>query len=290
MVLQPVGTGPSAARCCGRVSAWLGDREGPGAALRPGEVGDHAARLVLQVGKCGSPLLTCGHATLASFAPDPGSPRQFSLVGVCDPISRLPSSPRAAPGIDMRPHYLLRRARCLSGRMRYVMRATAASTEGVNLIFPTQHRCRLFGTMWSPRRRERERWPSTLMGTAWLPASAMSWPPETPVHCFLVTRSASTDSAKRTPKPWRQLHGRLAEIAVYNRVLTPGRTRRARRARWEIVFPAAAARRLADGYWRLMRTSLGTSSLGLVCRLYSAWASTYTAVSTPIQGIALQWR
>ncbi len=212
MALQPKGPVHLQHDAEGRVSAQLGDWEGPS-----GFVAE--APWIMQ--RAGSAVemwfatTACGHATLASCAPDPGRPRQFSLLEFANQfpdfvipagrpeLSPPPSSPTGSLAL---------------GRMRYLMRATAASMEGVNLI----SRPGTLPFVWHhvvAQRRDREM-ALYVDGRCLAFGVCDEFASETP--CILLFGySIGYNNDEANSKPWRQLHGRLAEIAVYDRVLTP---------------------------------------------------------------------
>jgi hypothetical protein len=102
--------------------------------------------------------------------------------------------------------------------MRFLMRATAASTEGVNLI----SRPGTLPFVWHhvvAQRQERE---MTLYVDGRRLASGIcdEVAPEA-LGALLFGYSIGYTGNEANSKPWRQLQGRLAEIALYDRVLTP---------------------------------------------------------------------
>lgn len=195
----------------GHVSARLGYEEGPS-----GFVTEQPWTML----RSGSAVemwfatTDCGHATLASLAPDIRSSRQFSLLEFATqypdfvvPAGRQEGSSLTLPAGSLAP-----------GRMRFLMRATAMSTEGVNLISHP-------GTLpfvWHhvvAQRQEREM-ALYVDGVRLAFGTCDEVPPESPV-ALLFGYSVGYTTTEAESKPWRQLHGRIAEIAIYDRVLTP---------------------------------------------------------------------
>ncbi|MEK7953976.1 LamG-like jellyroll fold domain-containing protein [Luteolibacter soli] len=211
MALQSVGAVKLLPDERGHVSARLGHEEGPA-----GLVAEQPWTMI----RAGSAVemwfatTDCGHATLASFAPDAGSSRQFSLLEFATqypdfvvPAGRQEAGTSSSPAGSLAP-----------GRMRYLMRATAMSTEGVNLISQP-------GTLpfvWHhvvAQRQEREM-SIHVDGVRLASGVCDEVAPQTPV-ALLFGYSVGYTTTEADSKPWRQLHGRLAEIAIYDRVLTP---------------------------------------------------------------------
>ncbi len=207
--MQPDSGGPAGAR--------LGEGEGPSGFVAEGPWIMQQAGAAVEMWFA---TADCGHATLASFAPDSGSPRQFSLlefatqfpdfiIPASRPIATLPPSSRAG---SLAP-----------GRIRFLMRVTAASTEGVNLI--SQPVALPF--VWHhvvAQRQERE---MALYVDGRLMAAGLSDKVNPETSCALLFGySVGYHITEANSKPWRQLHGRLAEIAVYDRVLTLEEIRR----------------------------------------------------------------
>ncbi len=217
MALQPVGAVRLQPDAGGRVSARLGEGKGPSGfvAERPWIMQRNGSAVEMWFA-----TTACGHATLASCAPDAKSFRQFSLLEFATHYpdfivpggrAEVSSSRSSAAGT------------LASGRMRFVMRATAASMAGVNLISQPD----TLPFVWHhvvAQRQERE---MTLHVNGVRLASGIcdEFAPETP-GVLLFGYSIGYTRTEANAGPWRQLHGRLAEIAVYDRVLTPEEIRR----------------------------------------------------------------
>ncbi|WP_035605035.1 LamG-like jellyroll fold domain-containing protein [Haloferula sp. BvORR071] len=211
MALQSMGPLPLRPDERGHISARLGYEGGPSGFM---------AEQPWTMKRSGSAVemwfatTDCGHATLASLAPDAGSSRQFSLLEFATqypdfvvPAGRQEMSSLSSPAGSLAP-----------GRMRYLMRAKATSTEGVNLISHP-------GTLpfvWHhvvAQRQEREM-ALYVDGVRLASGVCDEVAPESTV-ALLFGYSVGYTTTEAESKPWRQLHGRLAEIAVYDRMLTP---------------------------------------------------------------------
>lgn len=216
MVLQPVGPVHLQPDAGGRISARLGDGAGPSGFAGRGRWIMPRTDFAVEIWFAAA---TCGHATLASFAPDPGSSRQYSLLEFA---TQFPDFVLPAGRPEMNPPQSSPTGSLAPGRMRYLMRTTAASTEGVNLI----SRPGTLPFVWHHVVAQRQSRDMALYVDGRHAASTLcdQLPSETP--CALIFGySIGYTTSEADSKPWRQLHGRLAEIAVYNRVLSPGEIR-----------------------------------------------------------------
>jgi len=197
----------------GRVSARLGDSEGPSGfvAERPWVMQGSGSAIEMWFA-----TKSCGHATLALCAPDPESSKQFSLLEFA---TQFPDFVIPTGRTELTPPVSPLAGSLAPGRMRYLMRATAASTAGVNLISQP-------GTLpflWHHVVAQREGREMTLYVDGRRLASGVcdELAPETSGILAFGYSVGYTGGDEKNSRPWRQLHGRLAEIAVYDRVLTP---------------------------------------------------------------------
>ncbi|RYD74691.1 MAG: hypothetical protein EOP84_19485 [Verrucomicrobiaceae bacterium] len=212
MALQSIGAVHLQPDAGGRVSARLGQGEGPsGFVAEQPWIMQHAGSAV----EMWFATTACGHATLASCAPESGSSRQFSLLEFA---TRFPDFVVPAGRTEMNPPPSSLAGSLVPGRIRYLMRATAASTAGVNLISQP-------GTLpfvWHHVVAQRQGREMSLYVDGRRLASGIcdEVASETP-SALLFGYSIGYTTTEADSKPWRQFHGRLAEIAVYDRVLTP---------------------------------------------------------------------
>jgi hypothetical protein len=211
MPLQRIGAAELQPDEKGRVSARLGHEEGPnGFVAKQPWIMQRAGSAV----EMWFATTDCGHSTLASFALDPESSRQFSLLEFATqypdfvvPTGRQEESSLPSPAGSLAP-----------GRMRYLMRATATSTAGVNLISHPG----ITPFVWHhvvAQRQDREM-ALYVDGVRLASGVCDEVAAETPV-ALLFGYSVGYTTTEANSLPWRQLHGRLAEIAIYDRVLTP---------------------------------------------------------------------
>ncbi|MES2572610.1 MAG: LamG-like jellyroll fold domain-containing protein [Verrucomicrobiota bacterium] len=211
MALQSTGAVRLEPDAGGRVSARLGAGEGPSGFVAKGAWSMRRSGSAVELWFA---TTACGHATLASCAPDSGSSRQFSLLEFATqfpdfviPAGRPESTPPASSLAGS----------LAPGRMRYLMRATAASTAGVNLI--SQPGTLPFVWHHVVAQRQGREMALYVDGHRLVSGVCDELAPETS-SALLFGYSIGYTTTEADSKPWRQLHGRLAEIAVYDRVLT----------------------------------------------------------------------
>ncbi len=210
--LQSMGPVQLQADAGGRVSSLLGKGNDPSGfvATRPWLMQQAGAAVEMWFA-----TTTCGHSTLTSSAPNAESGRQFSLLEFATQFpdfvvpgghreANLPSSSQTTSLVP--------------GRLRFLTRSPADKAGGVNLVSDP-------GTapfVWHHVVAQRKNREIALYVDGRRLASGICDPVafETPCALLFGFSMGFTYKGEETA-PGRQLHGRLAEIAIYDRVLTP---------------------------------------------------------------------